>query len=63
MKKQSPNTALAEKIAEKLVANGLIPADKLIEITSSIASGTMKERDWRLYIELALPPIKEADHD
>ncbi len=63
MQKQSPNSILAEKIVSELVAQQLIPAEKRIEIARSLETGTLKEADWRLYIDLAIPPTKEEEHE
>lgn len=51
----SPNSLLAKQIALKLAESGLIPKEKQMELAEKLETGTVKESDWRIYVELALP--------
>lgn len=58
----TPNEQLAKQVADKLVGEGLIRADKLDEAMRGLAKGTLKSTDWRLLLELAADEEGEA-HD
>jgi polyhydroxyalkanoate synthesis regulator phasin len=45
--------ALAAKITERLVQEGLINTDAAKRIQSELAEGKLRAEDWRLPIELA----------
>ena len=49
----TPSQALAAKITERLVREGLITADAAKKIQPRFAEGKLRAEDWRLPIELA----------
>ena len=49
----TPSQALAAKITERLLAEGLITADAAKKIQPKLAEGKLRAEDWRLPIELA----------
>jgi hypothetical protein len=51
MSTPNPNQLLAQEITKLLIEKGLI--DKLAEkkISQAIAQGTIKESDWKVYLE------------
>lgn len=49
----TPSQALAARITERLVREGLIPADTDKMIQTKLADGKFRAEDWRLPIELA----------
>ena len=59
---KTPNSILAERIAEKLYDSGLITKGKLVEIAQKLESGSIKEQDWRVYVEMATyVPTEKTD--
>lgn len=54
----SPNKALAKLICRKLASNGLIPESKQEAVLRKLETGTAKQDDWRLWVEVA---IEEQD--
>lgn len=49
----SPSNALTIVVVERLIESGLLRSDKRDALITKIASGGMKEADWKLEIELA----------
>lgn len=49
----TPSQALAAKITERLVREGLMTADAAKKIQAKLADGALRAEDWRLPIELA----------
>jgi hypothetical protein len=49
----TPSQALAAKITERLVREGLIAADAARRMQPKLAEGKLRVEDWRLPIELA----------
>jgi hypothetical protein len=49
----TPSQALAAKITERLVQEGLIAADAAKRMQPKLAEGKLRAEDWRLPIELA----------
>lgn len=49
----APSQALAAKIAERLVSEGLITPVAAKAIQPKLADGTLLSEDWRLPIELS----------
>ena len=49
----TPSQALAAKIAERLVSEGLITLAASKAFEPKLADGTLRTEDWRLPIELA----------
>jgi len=49
----TPSQALAARITERLVREGLITADAAKRIQPKLAEGKLRPEDWRLPIELA----------
>ena len=53
-----PSAKLAALTVDRLIASGLVRADKRETLISKVAAGTMSGGDWRLEIDLAT--TKEA---
>jgi hypothetical protein len=51
---ESPSQALARKIVEKLVADGLMTPDDAKKLESKGADGKLRAEDWRLAVEKAM---------
>lgn len=51
--KISPSQMMAVKLAEKLIAGGLVRKESREKLIEKIATGEMKGADWRLEIELS----------
>ena len=49
----TPSQALAAKITERLLREGLITAASAKKIQPKLADGKLQVEDWRLLIELA----------
>ncbi len=49
----TPSQALAAKITERLVREGLVTAEAAKKIQPKLADGKLRAEDWRLPIELA----------
>jgi hypothetical protein len=49
----TPSQALAAKITERLLREGLITAEAAKRLQPKLAEGTLRPEDWRLPIELA----------
>ena len=49
----TPSQALAAKIIERLVSEGLITPSASKAFETKLADGTLRTEDWRLPIELA----------
>jgi hypothetical protein len=49
----TPSQALAAKITERLVREGLITAEAAKRLQPKFAEGKLRPEDWRLPIELA----------
>jgi hypothetical protein len=49
----TPSQALAAKITERLVREGLITAEAANRLQPRFADGKLRPEDWRLPIELA----------
>jgi len=50
---ESPSEALSGEVVDRLIAAGLLRADKRDALVSKIAGGEMKGGDWRVEIDLA----------
>ena len=60
----TPQQLLAEKISTALVAEGLVLEEKHTLLRTKLATGQMKEDDWRTEIARAIHtamPAKEGD--
>ena len=49
----SPSEALSTEVVDRLIAAGLLRADKRDAMIAKIAAGDIKGEDWKLEIELA----------
>lgn len=49
----TPSQALATRIADRLVKEGLLTAEAAKKIHMNLAEGKLRPEDWRLPIELA----------
>lgn len=54
----APSAKLAALTVDRLIASGLLRADKRDALVAKIAAGTMSGADWKLEIDLA--SAKEA---
>ena len=58
----SPNEELADKILDKLVGDGLISEQRRVELRTKLIAGSMKARDWPVWL-LAAAPRKPAESE
>lgn len=49
----SPSETLSTEVVDRLIAAGLLRADKRDALIAKIAAGDMKGGDWKLEIDLA----------
>ncbi len=49
----TPSQALAARIADRLVSEGLLTADAAKKLQPKLAEGKLRAEDWRLPLELA----------
>lgn len=49
----TPSVKLAALAVDRLIASGLLRADKRGDLIGKIATGTMQGEDWKLEIDLA----------
>lgn len=57
----SPNGRLATIIADKLSAERLVSPDRKDEVLEGLKTGTLKDRDWRLLLEIAADEREDQD--
>lgn len=50
---ESPTLMLSTVVVDKLIASGLMRAERREALITKIAAGTMSGNDWKLEIELA----------
>lgn len=50
---ETPSATLAALTVDRLIASGLLRAEKRDALIAKIAAGTMSGADWKLEIELA----------
>jgi hypothetical protein len=48
---ETPNEILARRIAERLVAEGLVPATRSGSLASQLATGSLKAEDWPIHVQ------------
>jgi len=58
----TPNDDLARLVCDRLVEKGLLPKDRTQETLIHLAKGTLRDRDWRLLLDLPVMQ-KERDHE
>ena len=51
--KPSPSERLSAELVDRLIAAGLLRANRRDDLIATIAAGNMKGQDWKLEIELA----------
>ena len=51
MSATNPNDQLAEQISKELVEKGLIPQSSQKKITQNIGQGTIKDSEWKVFLE------------
>ena len=51
---QTPDQELATTITEALVSEELILPDKKGEFETRLSTGSLRQEDWRFFIEMAL---------
>jgi hypothetical protein len=49
----TPSASLAALTVDRLIASGLLRADKRDGLVAKVAAGTMSGADWKLEIDLA----------
>jgi hypothetical protein len=47
----NPNEQLADQISKELIEKGLIPQTSQKKIVQCITQGTMKDSDWKVFLE------------
>lgn len=57
-KRETPAEALARKIGERMSREKLLQPERLDNFISKLASGKLKESDWRLELETSAKPPK-----
>jgi hypothetical protein len=57
---KTPNQELAEEVADALMAAGLVPPGWLRSLRQQLAAGVLKEQDWVVLIETAIPKLEES---
>lgn len=60
---RTANEALAGVIADALIAGGFVPPGRAGALRQGLVGGSIKEPDWRMLIECALPRTVEANDD
>lgn len=58
---KSPDEKLADEIAGKLLATGLIPARRAETVTTKLLTGTATEADWRNWIDTARSDSRRSE--
>lgn len=58
-----PNEKLASLIVERLSDNNLVPVQNLTDIEAKLASGRIKQDEWRLWIDLSSPKSEKETHN
>jgi hypothetical protein len=58
----TPNDDLARLICDRLVEKDLIPNDRTQDTLTRLAKGTLRDRDWRLLLDLPVMQ-KERAHE
>lgn len=53
MSDETPSANLAALAVDRLIASGLLRADKREALVAKVAAGTMSGADWKLEIDLA----------
>lgn len=53
MSEETPSGSLAALTVDRLIASGLLRANKREAIVAKVAAGTMSGADWKLEIDLA----------
>lgn len=53
MSDETPSASLAALTVDRLIASGLLRADKREALVAKVAAGTMSGADWKLEIDLA----------
>jgi hypothetical protein len=55
MSDETPSASLAALAVDRLIASGLLRADKREALVAKVAAGTMSGADWKVEIDLASP--------
>lgn len=50
---ETPSKQLADRIMDRLIAEGLMSSDDRKKLLTKLADGKLKQEDWRLAVELA----------
>lgn len=58
---ENPNETLAEVVAEKLLENNLIAADRQAEILKALKTGSARQEDWKLWLATSAPQEEAQD--
>ncbi|MCA3561864.1 MAG: hypothetical protein IOC82_12630 [Aestuariivirga sp.] len=55
MTEETPSVRLAMRVIEELIAKGLLRESSRKTFLAKLASGKVKDEDWKLELELATP--------
>jgi hypothetical protein len=56
MTEETPSVRLASQVIENLIAEGLLRESSRKTFLTKLASCKVKDEDWKLELELAIPP-------
>jgi hypothetical protein len=57
MSDETPSASLAAVTVDRLIASGLLRADKREALVAKVAAGTMSGADWKVEVELATAKV------
>ena len=63
MNSPSPSQTLSEQIAKELLAKGLLPAAAQKKFIQALSEGTLRESDWKVYLEENINKPKTPDNE
>jgi hypothetical protein len=58
--RETPASSLAKRITDRLVKEKLLAPDRADQFSLSLASGKLKEGDWRFELEPVQKPKKKS---
>lgn len=59
----NPNQTLSEQITKKLIEKGLVSRSSEKKITQALNQGTMRESDWKVFLEEVINTPKNASNE
>ena len=63
MNSPNPNQTLSEQITKKLIEKGLVSQSSEKKITQALNHGTMKDSDWKVFLEEVINSPKSASNE